>query len=137
MQHLDALTDADSRSDAMDKDHEAQSQAEAAYIVEFMSACQKLDANAIAMFAPLTTDWDHEASALYKKGSRPMRMRRLSEVMEDALGIFNGPKMEQVMQLVISLGFSADSHADQSKRARQLLASMAQASASNNVVLGD
>jgi hypothetical protein len=133
--YLDPVADADAHSSAQDASQEAQRQAEAVAITDFMKACQRLDANALADFAPMTTDWDSVRATPRAVGApMPKRMQTLAECMTDSLDLGNGPSTTEVMQLVLILAFSSDAQANQSRRARQLLASMANNWAENNVV---
>lgn len=138
MSHLDAIEDAATYCDKLEAQQEAQRQAEAVAIVDFMKACQRLDANALADFAPLTTDWDAVRAGPRAVGApMPMRVPTLSELMSDSLDLGNGPSTTEVMQLVLSLAFSSDAQANQAHRARQLLASMAATYAAYNVLVED
>ena len=99
---------------------------QAAGIERFMSACQKADANAIASFAPKVIDWKAANAAPHLVGANmPKRMQTLAEVLQDSLGNGSGPNATQLMQLVLNLAFGSDTHANQSRHARQLLADMA------------
>lgn len=131
----DPVADAARHFGALQAAQDLQQQAEASAIEDFITACQKLDANAIADFAPKTVDWDISKRQPRAAGApMPMRKQTLAEVLEESLDYGSGPSKTELMQLALSLAFSSECHANQSQRARQLLVSMADAWARHNVV---
>ncbi len=137
MMTLDPVADAAIYYGAIHAHNDAQERAEAAYVVDFMKACQRLDANATAWFAPMVVDWDvmqpgpHPAAMLM-----PRRLQTLSEVLADSLTCERGPGMAAVMQLLLNVAFGADL-VNQPRRARELLAEMANAIAAEHVTVED
>jgi hypothetical protein len=124
------VADAAAHYDAIDAQADLQEFAEAANAAEFTNACKRMDANALAPWAPMATDWNAPRAL----GAAPVakRMQTLKECMEFSLDLGNGPSMNEVMQLVLVLAYSADAHANQAARARDLLQRMANKWASYN-----
>jgi putative protein kinase ArgK-like GTPase of G3E family len=124
------VADAAAYYDARDAQEALQEIAEASNAGRFTDACRSMDANALAPWAPMVTDWN----ASRKPGAAPVakRMQTLQECMSDALDLGTGPSTSEVMQLVLILAYSADSHANQARRARELVDSMARQWARHN-----
>lgn len=135
MAHLDPVEHAAQHYGAMHARQEAQEQAEAAAVVAFIKSCQKLDANGTAWFAPMVNDFSKVRSPLPVGTPIPKRTQTLAEVMVDSLDYVGGPSMTQAMQLLLNVAFGADCQANLARQARELLAEMANAHASNNVVV--
>jgi hypothetical protein len=113
---------------------EAQEAAEFAASREYLAACQKVDANAVATFAPMTTDWNEARGPCAMGSPRPLRVQRLHEVMGESLDYSNGPSMVEAMQLILNVAYSANL-VNAPAQARALLARMANAWASQNVTV--
>jgi hypothetical protein len=119
--------------DAIHAHHDAQQRAEALMIEGFMTALQKGDANALADFAPMTTDWDAARRQPRAVGApMPMRVQTLSEVLLESFDYANGPTSTELFQLVINLAFGNQCHACQQYQARALLARATDAYATHN-----
>jgi hypothetical protein len=135
----DPVIHADDHFGAVNAYHARVGQAEAAYVAQIIAACQKGDANALALFAPPTIDWEaqHKRPLVFD-GSAPKRTQTLTEVLAGCLVERGpGPSMAQVMQLVMSLAYSAQPQAVMAQQARALLAEMARQAASNDVTVDD
>lgn len=107
--------------------------AERAAIEDFTEACRRGDANALANFAPMVTDW-HLAKLPHPVGApAPKRAQTLSEVMVESLDYGDGPSMTEAMQLLLNAAYgSSDTHL--SEMARGLIKRMAQTHAKHSVV---
>lgn len=109
MAHIDAIEDADSYFDKLAKENEAQAAAERLMAIEFMAACGKCDANALADFVPTVTDWDLIRAYPVAIGDmKPQRRQTLTEVMQDSLDYRNGPALSELMQLLLNVAFGKD-----------------------------
>lgn len=133
---LDPVADAALYYGARHAHEDAQERAEAAYVVDFIKACQKLDANGTAWFAPMVNDWDAAKRQPRAVGApMPQRTQTLAEVMVDSLDYIGDPNMTQAMQLILNLAFGNDCQANLARRARELLAEMAAAHASEHATV--
>jgi hypothetical protein len=132
-------TDPVIHADAVDAYHAVVEQLETAYVTKIIASCQQLDANAIAGFAPMTTDWERQGSKSFAHGQPThKRAQTLSEVLAGSLVERGpGPSMTNVMQLFIKLAYSAEPQAVMAQQARDLLGEMAQQAASNDVTVED
>lgn len=119
--------------DAMNARQERIESEERAAIEDFTEACRRGDANALANFAPMVTDW-HLAKLPHPVGDpAPKRMPTLAEVMVESLDYAGGPDMSEAMQLVLNAAYgSSDAHL--SEMARGLIKRMAQTHARHSVV---
>lgn len=100
---------------------ERQDAADATAAADFLAACQKADANALATWAPAVNDY----TGLHTVGApRPQRRPALHEVLVEALDSTNGPSMSELMQLLLNVAHGANIAAAP-MQARQLLARMA------------
>lgn len=119
--------------DAMNSRQERINAAERAVIEDFTEACRRGDANALASFAPMVTDW-HLAKLPHPVGDPvPKRAQTLSEVMVESLDYAGGPDMSEAMQLILNAAYgSSDTHL--SEMARGLVKRMAQTHAKHSVV---
>ena len=129
----DPVADAGTYYDELARQDERQEQAEIAASIEFVTACAKGDANAIASFAPLTVDWALQQKRPFVHGAiMPMRTQTLSECMNDSLDLGSGPSIAELMQLVINVAFGADS-VNTPAQAREIVSRMASTWAAHNV----
>jgi hypothetical protein len=127
----DPVQDAARYYSALYSADEAQAMAEAQATHEFLAACKKCDANAIAGFAGLTTDWDFPIG-LHSVGTpRPKRSQPLHEVMADAL---DDSLRSELMQLVLNVAHGSDL-VNTPAQARALLERVAAAWASEFIVV--
>jgi hypothetical protein len=100
---------------------------------EFMAAVDKGDANALAPWVPLTTDWnlinrlplEQRTIALR---STAKRQQTLSECMYESLDYSDGPSIDEAMQIILKVA----SGKDESETARRLLERMAACFAFHN-----
>ena len=127
----DPVQDADRHYGALHAQQDAQEHAESQAADDFMAACRKCDANAVAAFAGQTTDWNAARLSGFLGTPRPMRKQPLSEVMADAL---DDSSRCELMQLVLNVAFGNDL-VNQPPQARALLSRMATAWASENVAV--
>lgn len=134
---LDPVADAALYYGAIHAHNDAQERAEAAYVVDFIKACQKLDANAIAHFAPAVADFDLVTYPRPVNAHVPKRLQSLTEVVVDGLSCESGPGLTAAVQLILNLAFGTDCQANLARRARELLAEAANASASEHVTAGE
>lgn len=132
---LDAVADAAQYYGSRHAHDDAQERAEAAYVMDFIKACQKLDANAIANFAPEVADFDMVTYPRPVNARIPKRLQTLAEVVVD--GLESGPGITPAVQLILNLAFGTDCQANLARRARELLAEAANASASEHVTVGE
>lgn len=112
---------------------EAQAKAERDMADDFLAACRKCDANALAAFAPMVNDWD-AATRQPRAAVAPMpkRVQTLAEVLEESLDYGSGPSKTELMQLLLNVAYSADL-VNAPTQARALLSRMADTFATNNV----
>lgn len=108
---------------------EAQAKAERDADREFTAACEKLDANALAGFAPMVRDFT--ASVASVSGLVPKRVQTLAEVMQEALDYPKGPSMTEAMQLLLNVAYGVDLE-DAQAQARRLIERMAETWARQN-----
>lgn len=89
------------------------------------SAFRQADANALAPWAPLTTDWASVRGPVSSATQLPKRQKTVSEVMQSTLGTGTGkaPCMAEVMQLVLNAAYG--DHAPTREQARRLVRRMA------------
>ena len=129
----DPVADAGTYYDELARQAERQEQADIAASIEFVKACAKGDANAIASFAPMTVDWALQQKRPFVHGAiMPMRTQTLSECMNDSLDLGSGPSVSELMHLVINMAFGADS-VNAPAQARDLVSRMASTWAAHNV----
>lgn len=91
--------------------YEAQDQqdrAEQAMEADFLRACRKGDANALADWAPSVVDYKGAPYAVGGKKVRPMRVQTLAEVLRDAMDYSDGPAIEEALQLVLNAANGTD-----------------------------
>lgn len=98
---------------------------------DFLMACRRCDANALATFAPLIKDYEASRKLQSVDAHMPMRYESLTEVMQCALDYSNGPSMTELMQLLLNVAYGADLAA-QRPLAHNLLQRMASKWASMN-----
>jgi hypothetical protein len=102
--------------------------------LEFMAAVDKGDANALAPWAPLTTDWeaankDADTSVRFSTIiGRHKRQQTLAECMSESLDYSGGPSIVEAMHLILNVA----SGKDESETARRLLERMAACFAYHN-----
>lgn len=127
------LYDAQRHYAARDKEDDAQEAAEQAMQCEFLSLCCKCDANVLAKFAPMTTDFAKQA--LHVVGSiplqRPMRQQLLHEVVIEALDYGVGPTTSQLVQLLLNVAYGS-SYAEVQLQAAALLRDLAASFSKHN-----
>jgi hypothetical protein len=87
------------------------------------AAMRKADANALAPWAPLTTDWDKVRGPVSVATQIPKRQKTVSEVMQSTLGTGKAPCMAEVMQLLLNVAYG--DHAPTREQARRLVRRMA------------
>jgi len=113
-------------ADAADKAEEDMANA-------FLCAAHKRDANSLATFAPMVTDW--EALALVGSPANKPKLKRyqlMHECMAESLDYSKGPHKSELMQLLLNVAYSSDI-VNAPAQARALLARMALTFATNNV----
>ena len=81
---------------------ERRSRAEFEMADDFLRACGKADANALAPWAPRVTDYKGQPYLIGGKQVRPQRVRTLSEVMEESLDYTGGPDSAELHQLLLN-----------------------------------
>jgi hypothetical protein len=102
--------------------------AEHAVIEELQSACEKGDANAVCLWAPMV--WDENFP--YRAGvQHPLRCQTLDEVMASSLDTGDGPTMQEAMQLILNAANGMDCRA----MAAGLVKRMGQTHAKYNTVV--
>jgi hypothetical protein len=129
----DPVLDAARHYEALDQAQEAQVAAEFAATGDFLAACHKGDANALADFAPTVRDLTGGIESV--GANTRQRMQRLHEVMAESLDYGNGPTMSEAMQLLINAAHS-DDLASVQMQARALLRRMGSTWAEQNVIVG-
>ena len=87
------------------------------------SAFRQADANALAPWAPLTTDWAKVRGPVDHATQLPKRQKTVSEVMQSTLGTGKAPCMAEVMQLVLNVAYG--DHTQTREQARRLVRRMA------------
>lgn len=114
---------------------EAQSKAESDMANDFLAACRKCDANAMADFAPMVNDWDASTRQPRAAGTpMPKKFQTLAEVLEESLDYGSGPSKAELMQLLLNVAYSADV-VNAPAQARALIERMAGTFATNNTGL--
>lgn len=137
MAHLDPIADAAAYYEPRFKAAEAQAKAEREADDAFMAACGRCDANALADFAPMTTDW--VAARIMKcrlNDVLPKCKQTLAEVMTEAFDYRNGPSMAEAMQLLLNVAYGTDLEAAQDQ-AKRLIERMAKTWAAHNTAVED
>lgn len=89
---------------------DAKVEAEADLAGDFLKACQKVDANALAPWAGQVID-NEQRMALgldWSAKNLPQRQQALHEVMIESLDYPDGPTMCEAMQLLLNVAYSAD-----------------------------
>jgi len=81
---------------------ERRSRAEFEMAADFLRACRRGDANALATWAPKCTDYTGQPYLIGGKQVRPQRERTLSEVMEESLDYTGGPDSVELHQLLLN-----------------------------------
>jgi len=102
----DPVMDAARHWDAVYAAADRQTAAEIAMEQDFILAAKRLDANALARFAPLVRDWHGVRGP--QACSAPVqryRYQTMGEVMTESLDYPNGPDMGEVMQLVLNVAY--------------------------------
>lgn len=129
----DPLRDATRYTDLLAQQQARQMLAENSMIEDFIAACQRCDANALATFAPMVTDWD-AAKRKPRLANEPMpkRVQTLAEVIDDATDYAAGPSKTELTQLLLNLAFGTECQAVLAQQARQLLANAAHTFAIHN-----
>jgi hypothetical protein len=102
---------------------------------EFMATVDKGDANALAPWAPLTTDWNlinrlplEQRTIALRSTSK--RQQSLSECMAESLDYSDGPSMAEAMQLILDVARGPSE--ETTYTARRLLERMAACFAYHN-----
>lgn len=96
------VLDASRYYDALDARQELEDRARADMADDFLRACHRGDANALAPWAPRVTDYKGQPYLIGGKQVRPQRVRTLSEVMEDSLDYTGGPDSVELHQLLLN-----------------------------------
>ena len=96
---------------------------------DFLRACRRGDANALATWAPKCTDYTGPPYLIGGKQVRPQRYQTFSEVMSESLDYTDGPALIEAMQLVLNAAAGWDVKA----QATDLLKRMADKFAEMNV----
>lgn len=113
--------DAQRHLDAQDVVQAARYTAVQSYADDFLQACAKGDANAVASFAPMVTDWA-ASSRLQSWQEKPRRRPTVAELIAEQLNYKD--YTTEAMQCLIGLAYG---DADAAKRGAQaLLRQMAQ-----------
>ena len=81
---------------------ERRSRAEFEMADDFLRACRRGDANALATWAPRVTDYTGQPYVVCGKQFRPQRVRTVSEVMEESLDYTGGPDSVELHQLLLN-----------------------------------
>jgi len=87
------------------------------------TAMRQADANALAPWAPPTTDWAKVRGPVDHATQLPKRQKTLAEVMQSTLGTGKAVCMAEVMQLVLNVAYG--DHAPTREQARRLARRMA------------
>jgi hypothetical protein len=117
------LLDAHRHLDQLALQQSRQLLAENSMIEDFIAACQRCDANALAAFAPMVPDWDAAKRKPRLAGEpMPKRVQTLAEVIDEATDYPSGPGKTEHTQLLLNLAFGTESRAVLAQQARQLLA---------------
>ena len=103
---------------------ERQAKAEAQAADDFLSACRKGDANALATFAPMVKDYETARRLQCATADVPKRYETLTEVLQESLDYTNGPCMTELMQLLLNVAYGSDV-VNAPAQARSLLQRMA------------
>lgn len=127
------LRDAARYTDLLAQQQARQMLAENSMIEDFIAACQRCDANALATFAPMVTDWD-AAKRKPRLANEPMpkRVQTVAEVIDEATDYQSGPSKTELTQLLLNLAFGTECQAVLAHQARQLLARAANTFAIHN-----
>ena len=107
--------------------------AEAQMTADFLQTAKRGDANALAPWAPLTTDWDavKRTPVDQRTATRlPKRQQTIAECMTESLDYGNGPSMTEAMQLILAATRSTDT--DLALLAGDLVERMARSFATQN-----
>jgi hypothetical protein len=130
----DAVLDAERHTNSLYASQAAQEQAEAAMDRGFRAACDLGDSNAMAPWAPMTTDWDavnKRPVAQRHAGALPKRQQTLAEVMFECLDMRAGPDISEAMQLILNVASGKDPKAAMDQ-ARSILNRMVTAYVAQN-----
>ena len=117
---IESQQDARRYSDMLDAD-ERRSRAEFEMAADFLRACGKADANAVATWAPQITDWKGPLYLAGDKYVHPKRHQTLAECMGESLDYTDGPASIELYQLLLNAAAGADVQA----QANELLGRMA------------
>lgn len=121
----DPVADAAAYYTAKDSYAERVTLAEQGAAANFIHACRKGDANALADFAPTVTDWNRSPRPMLSdETDRPQRTQTLAEVLEESLDYTSGPSKTELFQLLLNVAFSSDA-VNAPTQARELLQRMA------------
>lgn len=86
---------------------ERMERAEAAMADDFLRACRRGDANALATWAPKCTDYTGQPYLIGGTQVRPQRMQTVAEVMADTLDFTGGPASVELHQLLLNAAAGA------------------------------
>jgi hypothetical protein len=127
------LRDAARYTDLLAQQQARQMLAENSMIEDFIAACQRCDANALATFAPMVTDWDAAKRKPRLAGEpSPKRVQTLAEALDESTDYPSGPSKTELYQLVLNLAFGTECQAVLAQQGRQLLARAANTFAVHN-----
>jgi hypothetical protein len=132
MNHLRSIERIDSGPAYMDKASDAH-YSSSTLQADFLAAADKGDANALAPWAPFTTDWALiKSSAIDQRTAKslPKRAQTLAECMAESLDYGNGPSLSEAMQLILNVATGCDEST--TSQARRLLERMAESFAYHN-----
>lgn len=121
MAHIDAVAHADQLARSEERTMASIEREERSLSDAFIKACEKVDANAMATFGPMVTDWDAMKRRPVAIGEKkPVRTQLMHEILADSFDYKNGPDMSELMQLVLNVAYGSDT-VNQPAAARRLL----------------
>ncbi len=130
----DPVRDAARHFDVVDAREARIEEAERIVAEEFTAACAQGDANALCLWAGMTTDWERVKRPVSADQKLPQRALLLNEVMVQAMEWREGPSISEAMQLLLNLAYGGDCQNLQGL-ARTLINRMAATHARHSVVI--
>lgn len=104
----DPALDASRHYDALYARQDLEDRARADMADDFLRACRRGDANALATWAPKCTDYTGQPYLIGGKQVRPQRYQTVAEVMADTLDFTGGPASVELYQLLLNAAAGAD-----------------------------
>ena len=98
----DPALDASRHYDALYARQDLEDRARADMADDFLRACRRGDANALATWAPKCTDYTGQPYLIGGKQVRPQRYQTVAEVMADTLDFTGGPASVELHQLLLN-----------------------------------